>query len=150
MEINQGMSEQIEDIRSGRNKTDSNSSHSTIFHDILDSKLPDHKKTTERLTDEAPLLIGAGTETTSWTLTLATFHLLENPSILRKLKKDELKTVDPNSEGHVPLATLQSLPYFNAIVNECLRFSYGTTQRLQRVFPDALTFEPSPTTNSMK
>lgn len=94
------------------------------------------------LKDEAQLLIGAGTGTTSWTMALATFHLLENPSILRKLK-DELKTVDPDGQGHAPVATLQTLPYLTAIINECLRFSYGATHRLQRIFPYPLTYEPS-------
>lgn len=140
--LKQQMYQQIEAIRSGANTSHDASVHSTIFHDILSSKLPDHEKESHRLKDDAQLLIGAGTLTTSWTLTLATFHLLENPSILRRLK-DELKTIDPHTRGHLSATALQSLPYFTAVIEEALRLSVGATLRLQRIFPYHLAFEPS-------
>jgi len=110
--------------------------------EILSSKLPEQEKTTLRLTDEAELIVGAGTEATGWTLSIAVFHLLDSPAVLRKLK-EELRTVDPGCLGQTPIPTLQSLPYLSAIINESLRLSYGTSQRLQRVFLHPVIFEPS-------
>jgi cytochrome P450 len=140
--LRRGMAKQIEAIRHGHDTSHTSSSHVTVFHDILSSKLPEREKTTDRLADEALLLIGAGTETTSWTMTVATFHLLSNPSILRKLK-EELQSVDPEADGHVPLATLQALPYLTATINEALRLTYGATHRLHRIFHEPLTYTPS-------
>ncbi|PVH76510.1 cytochrome P450 [Cadophora sp. DSE1049] len=134
--------QQIDAIRSGRDVAHSESSYATLFHEILSSKLPEHEKTTLRLTDEAELIVGAGTETTRWTLSIAVFHLLDNPTVLRTLK-EELRAVDPECQGKTPLPTLQSLPFLSAIINESLRLSYGTTQRLQRVFPFPVVFERS-------
>lgn len=64
------MFEQIEAIRSGHNTSHAVSSHSTIFHDILGSKLPEHEKSTPRIADEAQLLVAAGTEVSNlhWTM----------------------------------------------------------------------------------
>lgn len=103
--LRRGMVTQIESIRSGHDTSHASSTHSTIFHDILSSKLPEHEKTTVMLAEETQSLIAAGTETTSWTLTVATFYLLANPSILRKLK-EELRSVDPKAEGHTPNPTI--------------------------------------------
>jgi cytochrome P450 len=98
-------------------------------------------KASHRLKDEAQLLFATGMQTAGWTLTLATFHLLENPSILSKLKT-ELKTVDPDSCAQRSIPVLKR-PYFMAIVVEALRFSIRATHRLQRIFQHPLTFEPS-------
>lgn len=110
-------------------------SHSVLFHEILNSKLPDSDKTVGRLREEAFQVVGAGIITTAWTLGVATFHLLANPRILRRLKMDlALAIPDPNSS--VPLEVLEGLPYFVAIVQEALRLSYGVSSRLQRISPD--------------
>ncbi len=51
-------------------------SHPTIFHEMLSSTaLPQEDKTPERLAQEGQILVQGGTLTTSWTLSLATFHL---------------------------------------------------------------------------
>ncbi|KAH9206548.1 cytochrome P450 [Leptodontidium sp. 2 PMI_412] len=105
-------------------------------------KLSEQEKSTLRLTNKAELLVGAGTETTGWTLSIAVSHLLNNPTILGTFK-EELKIVDPECLGQTLLAILQSLPYLSAIVNKSLRLSYGATQQLQRVFSHPLIFEPS-------
>ncbi|KAG4441099.1 hypothetical protein IFR05_003389 [Cadophora sp. M221] len=123
------------------NKSKPLSSCATLFHEILSSKLPEQEKSTLHLTDEAELLVGAGTEMTGWTFSIAVFHLLDNQTILRTL--EELKTVDSESLAQTPFATLQPLPYLAAIVNEFLRLSYGIAQCLQRVFLHLILFEPS-------
>lgn len=84
---------------------------------------------------EATILIGAGTGTTSWALSVATFHLLSNPSILQKLKY-ELHTAIPDPSTPPSISFLQNLPYLSAVIQEGLRLSYGVSSRLERVSPD--------------
>lgn len=69
----------------------------TIFHEILDSKLPPEEKTIARLGDEASVTLAAGTLTTSWTLSVALYYLLTTPSVLQKLKTELEKGMYPFS-----------------------------------------------------
>lgn len=98
--------------------------------------MPESEKSTDRLAQEAVLLVGAGTHTVSWTLTLATYHILANPSILRSVK-EELDDAIENSADYTPLATIEKLPYLTAVIKEALRLGYGVPGRLPRVSPDA-------------
>ncbi|PHH84825.1 hypothetical protein CDD83_1325 [Cordyceps sp. RAO-2017] len=110
-------------------------SHPTIFHEILSSKLlPAEEKTASRLAQEGQILVQGGTLTSSWTLTMAAFHLLHRPSTLRRLR-DELFAAMPDPDAPVPLARLESLPYLRAVVKEALRHNIGTSGRLPRVAP---------------
>jgi len=116
---------------------------SNIFHELLDSEiLPESDKSLERLKHEALIIIAAGTVTTSWTLCVAIYHLLSDARILRKLK-DELATVIPRDQKHVPVHVLEKLPYLTAIIQETLRLSYGVSSRLARISPNKpLVFTP--------
>ncbi|KAJ4299457.1 hypothetical protein N0V90_004702 [Kalmusia sp. IMI 367209] len=126
--------DQIEDVRRiGFEKADQ--VHKTVFHTLLQSDLPASEKETRRLAEEAVLLVGAGTHTTSWVLTIITFYLLSNPSLLRKLR-DELKTVLPNPKSEAPLMELEKLPFLTAVLKEGLRMGYGATVRSSRIAPD--------------
>ncbi|KFA69829.1 hypothetical protein S40285_02466 [Stachybotrys chlorohalonatus IBT 40285] len=110
--------------------------HPTIFHELLSSRLlPPEEKTPERLGQEGQILVQGGTLTTSWTLSLATFHLLNKPSTLRKLR-DELFAAFPAPEDAMPLAKLEGLPYLRAVIKESLRLGIGTSGRLARIAPD--------------
>jgi hypothetical protein len=40
----------------------------TIFHELLQGDLPDEEKSTLRLSQESQTIIGAGTETTAWSI----------------------------------------------------------------------------------
>lgn len=85
-----------------------NSSYPTVFHEILySSGLPESEKTVYRLRDEAQIIVAAGTATTSSTLSVATYYLLANPDILRKLKS-ELKSAFPKQVWPVPLSALEN------------------------------------------
>jgi cytochrome P450 len=112
-----------------------NQDETTVFHSLLNSELPNSEKSSERLAEEAVLLVGAGTHTTSWALSVATFHLLSQPNTLRKLKA-ELESAIPNPTTSTPLPTLEALPYLTAVIKECLRLSFGTTSRIPRVALD--------------
>lgn len=111
--------------------------HPTVFHEMLGSKtLPPEEKTVTRLAQEGQILVQGGTLTTSWTLAVATFHLLHRPEALKRLR-DELAAAmpDPAAEA-VPLAELEGLPFLRAVVKESLRLGFGTSGRLARVAPD--------------
>lgn len=109
--------------------------HSVIFHQILQSNLPDSDKTVSHLSEEALAIIGAGTTTSSRVLSVATYHLIVNSRILRKLKA-ELKSAIPDPNASMPIEMLESLPYLMAIVQEALRLGDGVASRLQRVSPE--------------
>ena len=82
----------------------------TIFHEILQADIPDSEKETRRLVEEAMVLLIAGTETTAQTLAALTYHLLANPPILKRLKK-ELQAALPDVNEVPSAAKLDRLPY---------------------------------------
>ncbi|KAI9163430.1 Cytochrome P450 monooxygenase sdnE [Paramyrothecium foliicola] len=111
-------------------------SHPTIFHELLSTEtLSPEEKTPARLAHEGQILIQSGTLTVSWTLSLATFHLLNRPSTLRTLR-DELFAAILDPDEVVPLAQLEELPYLRAVVKESLRLAIGTSSRLDRIPAD--------------
>jgi cytochrome P450 len=63
----------------------------TIFHEILESDIPNEEKSFERLWQEAQVIIGAGADTTVNAFTVTHFHLLDNPDILKKLQANSGK-----------------------------------------------------------
>jgi hypothetical protein len=81
----------------------------TIFHGLLRSNLPDSEKQSGRLAEEAILLLGAGTHTGSWALSVATYNLLSQLHTLQKLKK-ELEAAIPDPSISTPLSELEKLP----------------------------------------
>jgi cytochrome P450 len=82
----------------------------TIFHEILESPIPDEEKSFERLWQEAQVTIGAGADTTGNAFTVTHFHLLDNPDVLKKLQA-ELKEALPNKYDPVELRVVEQLPY---------------------------------------
>jgi cytochrome P450 len=107
----------------------------TIFHSLLSSDLPSSEKTSERLAEEAILLLGAGTHTTSWVPSVSTFHLLSQPLILRKLKS-ELETAIPDLNGSISLARFEQLRYLTAVIKEGLRLAVGNTSCIPSISRD--------------
>ncbi|OTB08292.1 hypothetical protein M426DRAFT_52547 [Hypoxylon sp. CI-4A] len=114
-------------------------SHQSLFTALLESDLPPAELETERLQHEAIAVIGAGLETTTYTLSVCSYHLLSNPNVLSRLKT-ELITAIPDPEVIPDLDTLMQLPYLTCVVNEALRFAYGTPQRIPRLSPTAMTY----------
>lgn len=127
-DYSQGLRAQIGAIMNGKNTDHERSSHPTIFHEILFSDLPQNEKSVERLWQEGQTVIGAGTETTAWTLSVITYHVLANPDILSKL----LAEMHEKSG----LKELEQLPYLTAVIQEGLRLSFGVVAHLQRISPD--------------
>jgi len=108
----------------------------TVFKELVDSDLPRDEVTVQRLAEEAQTVVGAGQVTTAHFLKVTSFHVLANPEIHRKLR-EELQSAMPGDGSLAPLSKLEKLPYLSAVVSEGFRKSYGVTQRLPRVSPDA-------------
>ena len=104
----------------------------TVFGTILESDLATWEKEPQRLADEAAGVIGAGTETTSWAMSVMTYHLLTQPNLLRKLR-DELQQVVRDPKQLPAWTELENLPYLGAVIQEGLRLSYGVSSRTARV-----------------
>lgn len=90
-------------------KRDPQKMHKTIFEELRDSDLPAQEKTIERLMDEGFILVGAGGETTAQTLTVLTFHILNNREIFLELRA-ELDKIMPDPASSVPWQILEQLP----------------------------------------
>lgn len=80
------------------------------------------------------MMVG-GTETTSVTLSVYTYHLLSNPHMQRTLQA-ELSTIVSNTKALPRWQTLRKLPYFTAVILESLRLVYGVSGRLPRIAVD--------------
>lgn len=84
-------------------------------------------------------MITAG-ETISFTMTVLTYHILANPSILRKLKQ-ELQAAIPDPDISTDQAAVERLPYLTAVIKEGVRLGYGSSARLPRVPLEPLVFK---------
>ncbi|USW59770.1 Putative cytochrome P450 [Septoria linicola] len=129
--IGKKVHQQIKEIYTQRHRLD-NGSKVTIFHDVLESDLPEHEKVPDRLYHDARDIITAGTLTASATLTAITFHLLQNPVALRKLKM-EIMSIMPDPGILPSFHQVQQLPFMKAVVNEGLRLNNGVSLRLPRI-----------------
>lgn len=81
----------------------------------------------------AQLLIVAGSETTATLLSGATFYLLKNPTILKKLKNEILSSF--SDERDMNFLTLMHLPYLNAVFEESLRMFPPVPNTFPRTTP---------------
>ncbi|KAF2186100.1 cytochrome P450 [Zopfia rhizophila CBS 207.26] len=104
----------------------------SIFKEILNVNLPPEEKSRTRLLDEAKQLMGAGTETMAWALSVGVYYLLSNRETLSKLSKELLQHM-PDPEIIPSWSMLENLPYLISVLHEALRFSCGVSTRLQRV-----------------
>ncbi|KAK9415508.1 putative Trichodiene oxygenase [Seiridium unicorne] len=132
LEFRSDMRRHLQEMKSEAPIWTGKASRITVFHEILGSNLPPRDKSLERLTQEAILINGAGIETTTWTLTLGTAHVLLNPRINEQLGL-ELRSAIPDPAKILPWDKLEKLPYLNAVVMESLRLSFGSVQRLPRI-----------------
>lgn len=109
-----------------------NRERDALYLDILQSKvLSENEKTMPRMAGEGMAIMNAGTETTSWTLSVITFFLLSRPAILHRLT-EELEAAVPDAK-HLSWQVLEKLPYLNGVIMEGLRLSYGVSARSPRI-----------------
>ncbi|KAJ3544300.1 hypothetical protein NM208_g3131 [Fusarium decemcellulare] len=95
-----------------------------------DHKLPASEKSRKRLEDEAALTVMAGTESPATSLSIAHYHILANPAIMARLRKEL---------GQRPTHTLEELdqlPYLDAVQMEAFRLDFGLAGRHAMLDPD--------------
>jgi cytochrome P450 len=109
---------QIIKIISGENDGHKNVAHKTVFSELFQS-LPPEELSVELLKHEAASITGAGIDTTKTTLSLATYHVLANPSVCKKLREELIDAIPDLSAPQPTLPELERLPYLNAIIQEC-------------------------------
>lgn len=81
--------------------------------------------TEENLVDQTMTFIGAGHETTSTALQWAVYALCQRPEVQTRLREEIRANLPPISLGKpdpISAATLDSLPYLNAVCNEVFRY----------------------------
>ncbi|KAJ5815706.1 benzoate 4-monooxygenase cytochrome P450 [Penicillium riverlandense] len=137
LDLRVALSKQIEAIRSGQDDSYKHAKHRTIFHDLLQSKLPPKELETDRLKDEAFILVGAGADSTANTIRAIAYHVCANPPIRERLY-GELKAAipSPRLEEFPSIARLEQLPYLSAVIKEGLRLCPPIIHRLGRSFPE--------------
>lgn len=84
-------------------------------------------------------MIGAGSDTTGIALTVITFHILNDPTILAKLK-EELIGALPDPQTRPAWSELEKLPYLSAVIKEGIRLAHGTSNRLPRVSRNSIEY----------
>ncbi|KAK2608849.1 hypothetical protein QQS21_002562 [Conoideocrella luteorostrata] len=100
---------------------DKDSTSVSLFAHIIRSDLPESEKSDQRLSNEAQVLLGAGTATAGHTITFASFYILSRPAIRRRLAS-ELENTMAGWPNTVPTwAELEKLPFLQAIIKESLR-----------------------------
>lgn len=105
----------------------------TIIQTALASDLRPEDKTHQALMDRALVVLSAGAETTSWALTVMIYNLLSHPDVLERLTEELKEAID--DPHHLPSwATLEKLPYLDAVIHEGLRLSC--------MFPDSICLAP--------
>ncbi|KAL3440678.1 cytochrome P450 [Aspergillus insuetus] len=129
-------------IASHDNTTKDNKS--TVFSELIEGNLPEAEKADRRLRDEAQTVIAAGLATSAWALSVGTFYLLSNPSVLARLRH-ELDEAIPSYDSADRTAVLEwthleKLPYLTAVIKEAIRLSYTTTSRNVRLLPKPIQF----------
>ena len=92
-----------------------------MINALLDPKLPEQERKTQRVFNEARVIFSAAAPTTAATLANATFHLLSNPGILRRLKM-ELEAAIPDVKRILTLQQVENLPY---LVSRCPLYMFA-------------------------
>ncbi|XDG05685.1 hypothetical protein ABKA04_005300 [Annulohypoxylon sp. FPYF3050] len=90
----------------------------TIVHEILESKLPPHDKSFQRVFEDVTSVSGAG-----------------NTEILQRLRA-ELNSAKVANSDVTELELLEKLPYLTSVIMEGLRLSPGIASRMARIAPD--------------
>ncbi|KAB8210099.1 putative benzoate 4-monooxygenase cytochrome P450 [Aspergillus parasiticus] len=124
LDFRRDLSRQVEAIRHGEGTAYKKAGHRTVFHELLDSKLP-----------PAELLVTAGSGTTAYVLRGTAYHIAANPSVRQRLHGELVATI-PDPQQFPTLTTLEQLPYLTAVIQEGLRLCDPVTHRISRQLPD--------------
>lgn len=116
------------------------SPYPNIFRALIESDLPPEEKEDTRLQDEAQIVVGAGVTTTGWALSVATFHIVKNPSVFKKLRS-ELEEAIPDPSAPLEWSKLEQLPLLTGCLKEGIRLSYGISGRSPRLAPNPIQYK---------
>lgn len=130
------LAQQVKAIRDGINQGHKQAAHPTVFHELLNSDLPESQKTDARLGDEAQLIIAAGLITTSRALEVASYHIIAHPEVQNKLRDELRKSGFSGPSEELDWHKLEKLPYLNGVLHEAIRLAHGVTTRSPRLAPD--------------
>ena len=136
----QDFEKKITEIVEGRHEEEKSADHPTIFEELVKSDLPPEEKAVGRLNDEAQLVVAAGLTTTAWAMSVASFHIINNPRIFNKLRKELVQAI-PDPTVPVDWLKMEQLPYLCACAREGVRVSHGVTSRNPRVLSKPLNYE---------
>lgn len=94
---------------------DSGLIHETIYDALLDQSSLEAKGKRapglQELIDESILFLSAGADTSSFTLTIAVYHILSNPDIMQTLQKELAELKEQHGGQNPPLKAIEKLPY---------------------------------------
>jgi cytochrome P450 len=96
----------------------------TIFHHLLDPELNQaghNTLTNADLVEEAFAMCVAAADTTGNAMSVATYHVLNNPGMYKTLS-DELEAAFPEPRATLDYVTLEKLPYLTGVIKEGLRY----------------------------
>lgn len=96
-------------------KDDGSASKSIMIEALGDPHVPAEERTMERLVDEGQVVIFAGTETSSRSLAVGMFYLLDDKSLLAKARA-ELSRVDHIPDEELAMKDLETLPFMVCIL----------------------------------
>lgn len=142
LRLQQDLRATIARIRSEQDIAEKQPTEPTIFHEMLKSDLSEEDKNDHRLGHEAQAVIGAGLSTTAWALSVASFYVLNNPSVLAKLRKELITAIpDVNAPGAFAFSKVEPLEYLRGVVREGVRLSHGVTARMPRIVTHPIQFQ---------
>ena len=105
-------------------------SRPSLFRFLLNSELPESELSVKRLSQEAKILLGAGTTTTGHALGSTTYYVTANEPVRNRLSS-ELKDVMARYPREVPsVSELEKLPYLKAVIKEGLRYGFCVLERI--------------------
>ncbi|KAK5196121.1 hypothetical protein LTR99_008070 [Exophiala xenobiotica] len=130
----------ISALKQTHDETHKSIDHATLFHEMLNSDLSPNEKSVSRMVQEAQVIIGAAILTTSWAAAVASFHIINNLAIFRKLRA-ELEEAIPDPNAKPDWQNLEQLPYLNGCIKEGIRLAYGIASRLPRVARTELKYK---------
>lgn len=111
-------------------------SHPTIYHRLLNPEFQKGASVPKAtsLYEEAQTMVFAGGVTVGDTLMTGHFHILDQPDLYEKLRKEVL-SVWPDIDDPPSFEVFETLPLLTATIKESLRVSPGATSPLLRIVP---------------
>nr|POE87787.1 trichodiene oxygenase [Quercus suber] len=126
LQIDKKVREVYAEYRTSSHASTSQVPAKTLFDGIMQSTLPPSEKSVERLSDESFVLLVAGGETTARVMTVIIAQLIENSSLLARLREE----LDSVMEKELPPSRiLEELPLLKAVIQEGNRFATPVTNR---------------------